>query len=113
LEITVVVDADHAHDRKSHCSTILGIIVFVGHTPVVWISKQQGSVQALTYGAEFNAMLMAIKEILSIHYSLHSFGVPVTHVSHIFGDNMSVLLNTQQPDSKATSQETSGNFLSH
>ena len=38
LEITVVVDADHAHDRKSHCS-ILGIIVFVGRTPVVWISK--------------------------------------------------------------------------
>jgi hypothetical protein len=99
LEITVVIDADHAHDRK-FCHSILGIIVFVGHTPVVWISKWQGSVQALTYGAEFNAMCMAIEEILSICYSLHSFGMPFTHMSCIFSDNMSVLLNIQQPDSQ-------------
>ena len=45
-------------------------------------------------------MHMAIEEILSICYSLHSFGVPVTHASHVFGDNMSVLLNIQQPDSQ-------------
>jgi hypothetical protein len=45
-------------------------------------------------------MHTVIEEILSIHYSLHSFGVPVTHASGIFSDNMSVLLNIQQPDSQ-------------
>jgi hypothetical protein len=43
---------------------------------------------------------MAIEEILSICYSLHSFGVPFTHVCHVFGDNISVILNIQQPDSQ-------------
>jgi hypothetical protein len=44
---------------------------------------------------------MAIEEIvLSICYLLCSFGVPVTHASCIFGDNMSVPLNIQQPDSQ-------------
>jgi hypothetical protein len=40
---------------------------------------------------------MAIREILSIHHSLCSFGVSITHASCTFGDNMSVL-NIQQPD---------------
>ena len=99
MQITAVVDADHAHDRQTRRS-ISGIIIFVGRTPVVWISKRQGSVQASTYGAEFNAMRTAIEEILSIRYSLRSFGVPVTSASRVFGDNMSVLLNIQQPDSQ-------------
>jgi hypothetical protein len=78
----------------------LGIILFVRCTPVVWISKWQGSVQASTYGAEFNAMFMAIEEILSIRYSLCSFGVPVNQASNVFGNNMSMLFNIQQPDSQ-------------
>jgi hypothetical protein len=38
LKITAIVDADHAHNRKSRRS-ITGIILLVGHTPVVWIRK--------------------------------------------------------------------------
>jgi hypothetical protein len=45
LEITVVINADHAHNRKSWHS-ISGIIVFAGHTPGVWISKQATSIRS-------------------------------------------------------------------
>jgi hypothetical protein len=38
LKITAIVNADHAHNWKS-CRSILGIILFVRCTPVVWISK--------------------------------------------------------------------------
>ena len=38
LETSIFFDADHAHDRRTW-HLISGIIVFVGSTPVVWISK--------------------------------------------------------------------------
>jgi hypothetical protein len=99
LAVTVIVDADHAHDLATRRS-ISGLIVFVGRTPVVAISKRQSSVQSSTYGAEFLAARAATEEILSIRYFLRSFGVKVTQASRIFGDNMSVLLNITEPDSQ-------------
>lgn len=99
LDITCLVDADHAHDAATRRS-ISGFLIFVGRTPVVWVSRRQGSTQASTYGAEFTALRYATEEILSVRYSLRAFGVPVTRATRIFGDNMSVLLNISAPDSQ-------------
>jgi hypothetical protein len=38
-------------------------------------------------------MRTGIEELLALRYTMHSFGVPVLRASHIFGDNMSILLN--------------------
>ena len=99
LDITALMDADHAHDYATRRS-VSGIILFVGRTPVVWMSKRQSSTQASTYGAEFMAARATTEEILSLCYFLRSFGVPVTRAARIFGDNMSVLLNISSPDSQ-------------
>jgi hypothetical protein len=52
LDTTVFFDADHAHDHATRRS-ISGLIVFVGSTPVIWISKRQGCIATSTYCAEF------------------------------------------------------------
>jgi hypothetical protein len=99
LEITSIVDADHGHDQATRRS-ISGILLFVGRTPVLAISKRQASVQSSTYGAEFLAARVATEEILSLRYYLRSFGVKVSRAARMFGDNMSVLLNISEPDSQ-------------
>jgi Reverse transcriptase (RNA-dependent DNA polymerase) len=99
LEITGVMDSDHAHDHMTRRS-VSGILLFVGRTPVMAFSKRQGAVQASTYGAEFVVARTTIEEILSLRYFLRSFGVPVTRASRVFGDNMSVLISMTQPDSQ-------------
>ena len=99
LDTTSVVDADHGHDTVTRRS-ISGVLLFVGRTPVDWISRRQGSTQASTYGAEFTALRQATEALLSLWYSLRAFGVPVTRASRVFGDNMSVLLNISHPDSQ-------------
>ena len=60
FEITVHVDADHAHDKTTSRS-IAGIIVFVGSTPVFSSSKRQSSVQTSACGAEFVALKSAVE----------------------------------------------------
>jgi len=55
LQTSIFFDADHAHDHVT-CHSITGLILFVGSTPVHWISKRQGCIATSTYCAEFVAM---------------------------------------------------------
>ena len=98
LDIHNFVDADHAHDKVTGRS-VTGMILFVGSTPVVWISKQQTSVQTSTFGAEFVALKKAVEEVVAIRYHLRSMGVKVTKATPVFVDNMSVVLNSSNPGS--------------
>lgn len=69
LEITCFDDSNHAHGQISRHS-IMGMIIFVGRTPVFYSSKQQGAIKTSTYGAEFCAMRCAVKEVMAIQYML-------------------------------------------
>ena len=60
LQVTLFVDADHAHNIKTRRS-ITGFIDYVGSKPVVWFSKHQGSIASSTYSAEFSALCKEIK----------------------------------------------------
>ena len=77
LQITVLCDSDHAHDKSTRRS-ITGIIVFVGSTPVLWLSKRQGSVATSTYAAKFMALRHGTEEIIHLRYILRCLGKPVT-----------------------------------
>jgi hypothetical protein len=61
------MDSDHAHDHITRHS-VLGILLFVGCTPVMAFSKRQGAAQASTYSAEFVVARTTIEEILSLCY---------------------------------------------
>jgi len=90
LRTTIFVDADHAHDTSTRRS-VTGVIVFVGCTPVRWISKRQKTVETSSYGSEFAALRTAVEEAMSIRYMLRGFGIPVNEPTLIFSDNMGVI----------------------
>ena len=92
LKVTAFVDSDHAHDKVTRRS-ITGLIIFVGRTPVQYMSKRQGAIETSTYGAEFVAMRTAVEEVMSVRYMLRCLGVRIEKPTHILGDNRSVILN--------------------
>jgi hypothetical protein len=98
LPITIFVDSNHGHDKKTGKS-ITGLIVFVGRTPIYWASKRQGAVQTSTFGAEFVALKRAVEEAVTTRYWLKSMGVSVTKPTVIYGDNLSAITNTIEPSS--------------
>ena len=97
-QITIYVDADHAHDVVTRRS-VTGIILFVNNTPVRWISKRQKTVETSTYGSELVAARLAVELAMEYRYSLRMLGVEVDGPCMLFGDNNSVILNTTIPSS--------------
>jgi hypothetical protein len=53
----------------------------------------------LTFGAEFKATHIAIDLIITLHYKLRMFGVPIEEATNLFVDNQSVVLNAATPTS--------------
>jgi len=100
LETTILVDSDHAHDQKTRRS-LTGLIAFVGGTPVLWMSKRQGAIASSTYAAEFSALRTATEEAQSLRYMLRCLGCNIpadgSCPTKIFGDNLSVIQNAQNP----------------
>jgi hypothetical protein len=98
VRITVYVDADHAHDLVTRRS-ITGILVMLNNTPIRWISKCQKTVETSTYGSELVASKDTTELILEIRDMCRSLGVSLDGPALMFGDNMSVVLNTTVPSS--------------
>ena len=48
MEITAFVDSDHAYDKVTRRS-ITGLLIFVGSTPIYFLSKRQGAIATSTY----------------------------------------------------------------
>ena len=100
LQTTILVDSDHAHDLKTRRS-LTGLLAFVGSTPVMWLSKRQGSIASSTYAAEFSALRTATEEALSLRYMLRCLGCNIpsdgSSPTRVFGDNLSVIQNVQNP----------------
>ena len=97
-KLTVFVDADHARDKVTRRS-VTGIIVLLGNTPIIWVSKRQKTVECSTYGAELVAARIAVEIIIELRYKLRMLGVKVEKKSLMLGDNMSVVVNTTIPSS--------------
>eukprot|EP00957_Ditylum_brightwellii_P093387 7110858-Ditylum_brightwellii.AAC.1 len=98
LAITAYIDSNYAHDKLTWRS-ITGLIIFVGRTPDMFMSKRQGAVETSTYRAEFVAMKTAGEEVMALRYMLRCLGVKVTKPTRILGDNCSVVLNSTIPSS--------------
>jgi len=65
----------------------------------VWFSKRQPTVESAVFGAEFVAMKNGMETCRGLRYKLRMMGVPLTGPSYMYGDNMSVIHNTQRPES--------------
>jgi len=98
VKITVYTDADHAgnlFNRRSHS----GIVIFVNDAPIVWYSKRQNTVEASSFGSEFNALRIAVELIEELRYKLRMFGIPIAGPTIVLCDNRSVVSNASRPES--------------
>ena len=93
------VDASHGSNRATRRSQT-GILIFCNRAPIMWHSKRQNTVEASTFGSEFQAMKNnAIELVESLRCTLRMFGVPVEGPTNIFCDNEAVYKNTSLPES--------------
>jgi hypothetical protein len=73
--------------------------MFVNSAPTIWYSKKQGGVEGASFGSEFMAMKTAAEVNRGLRYKLRMMGIPIDGPTYTYGDNMSVLHNTQKPES--------------
>jgi hypothetical protein len=66
---------------------------------VQWFSKQQATIETSVFRAEFVAMKIGMESLRGLRYKLRMMGVGISGPSYIYGDNMSVIHNTQRPES--------------
>ena len=55
-------------------------------------------IETSIFGAEFVVMKHGMEMLHGLRYKLQMIGVPLSGPSYIYGDNMSVIHNTQQPE---------------
>ena len=78
------VDASHGSDRtKRRWQT--GILIFCNNAPIVWLSRRQNTVEASTFGSEFQALKNAVELLVE--------------ATNMFCDNEAVYKNTSMPES--------------
>jgi hypothetical protein len=97
IDIRMFVDSDHAGDKLTRSRT--GFFVYVHSAPICWLSKKQAMIETSVFGAEFVAMKHGVEVLRGLRYKLRMMGVPISGPSFIYGDNMSVIHNTQRPES--------------
>jgi hypothetical protein len=79
--------------------------------PIVWHSKKQAMIETSVFGAEFIAMKQGMEALRVLRYKLRIMGVSVSGPSYIYGDNMSVIHNTQRPESTLKKKSNSVRLL--
>lgn len=98
VQIRVYVDSDHAGEEQTRRSRT-GFLIYVNKALVLWYSKRQGTIESSVFGAEFVAMKNATEAARGLRYKLRMMGIAVNDPNYIYGDNMSVIHNTQRPES--------------
>ena len=92
------VDSNQAGEKRTMQSRT-GFFVYLNCALVRWLSKKQSMIKTSVFGAEFVAMEIGMESLRGLQYKLRMMGVPIWGPSLIFGDNMSVIHNTQRPES--------------
>ena len=80
-------------DRRS----TTGFCIFLGDSLISWKSKKQKTVTLSTVKAEYGVMSSIAKEVIWLHQLLIDFGVSVTTLTPIYGDNQSAIKIADNP----------------
>ena len=87
------VDADHASDSITRRSRT-GFVIYLNTAPIYWYSKKQTTVETSSFGSEFVAMKQCTEYVRGRRYRMRMMGIPVLGPTYVYGDNQSVLYNT-------------------
>ncbi len=98
LVTRLFVDSDFAADESLRRSRT-GFILYLNNAPISWYSKKQGTIETSVFGAEFVAMRTGLEAGRALRYKLRMMGIPIEEPIYCHGDNMSVIHNTQRPES--------------
>ena len=98
VDLRLFVDADYANDKMNRRSRS-GYIMYMNMSPISWKSKKQNNVEGAVFGSEFIAMKLGMEDSRALRYKLRMMGVPVDGPTYVYGDNLSVIFNTQKPES--------------
>ncbi|KAL7536196.1 hypothetical protein ACHAXR_006979 [Thalassiosira sp. AJA248-18] len=96
VDVRAMVHSDHVGDKETRRSRT-GLMFFVNMALIGWLSKtkKQPTIKTSVFGAEFVALKNVMESLRALRYKLHMMGVPISGPSYIYGDNMSVIHNTQ------------------
>jgi hypothetical protein len=67
VDLRMMVDSDHAGEKRTQRSRT-GFIIFCNLASIVWLSKQQPTIESSVFGAEFVAMKHGIKTLRRLRY---------------------------------------------
>ena len=98
VDLRLYVDSSHANDKSNRRSRT-GFFVFLNNALIQWLSKKQPTIETSVFGAEFVAMKNGIETVRGIRYKLRMMGIKLSGPTYVYGDNMSVIHNTQRPES--------------
>ncbi len=100
VDLCMMVDSDHAGEKRTqHPRT--GFIIFCNLAPIIWLSKQQATIETSVFGAEFVAMKHGIKTLRGLRYKIRmmGMGIPLSGSTYIYGNNKSQVTNSSRPES--------------
>jgi hypothetical protein len=75
--------------------------------PIIWFTKKQATVESSVFGSEFVAMKQGMEANRALRYKLRTMGIPIEGPTYVFADNMSVVHNTQRPESTLNKKSNS------
>jgi len=90
LELTAYSDADWGGDLDKRRSRT-GLLVLLGVSPVIWMSKLQPSVALSSTEAEYIALSLCCRDVLWARGLLHQLGFQQEDPTPIYEDNMSCI----------------------
>ena len=71
------------------------------------VHKETGNCRECIFGAEFVAMKQVMEISRGLRYKLRMMGVPIEGPTHMYGDSMSTIHNTQHPESQLKKKSNS------
>ncbi|CAJ1959784.1 unnamed protein product [Cylindrotheca closterium] len=95
IDVILYADSDLAGDNITRRS---GYMIYVNNALVIAHSKKQAWIETSVFGAEFCALTQGMDQMRGLRYKLHMMGIPMEGPTYAYGDNMSVIHNTQRPD---------------
>ncbi len=97
VDLRMMVDSDHAGEKRTWRSRT-GFIIFCNLAPIIWLSKQQATIEASIFGAEFVAMKHGIETLRGLRYKIRMMGIPLSGPTYVYGDNKSQVTNLSRPE---------------
>jgi hypothetical protein len=105
LELWLHCDASWADDPRTR-KTTAGHIIYVGDSPVKWVSKQQSIVTLSTTEAEFVNMSAAGRDMVWVKTLLHDMNIPMTKIPMIGTDSRNALIAAQSDKINLSTRHT-------